>query len=204
MYGRAGIKTGALALTATVGAVAMLAFAGSTAAAMPGCGSFAAQADAQDAFVELGGSPQRKVGNLDPNRDGVACEGLPGPYKGYATIGYNRKKQFFYGIATMPPNGTGGTEIPCLYGNRHFDDAPRKVNIFRVTPSGDKPLIGEFKGKAEARPESGHLLWKAEKSHPLFGRYYVAFEERIPLSPYGPNECPGFSSRPTLLPRPTR
>ncbi|HEX3240437.1 MAG TPA: hypothetical protein VHR18_09910 [Solirubrobacterales bacterium] len=200
---RAGIKTGALGLALVASAVCLLALASSGVAAVPGCGSFKSQAAAQDEFFELGGTPQNPVGRLDPDRDGVACEGLPGPYKGYAMIGYNRKKQFFYGVAKMPP-ANGGAGYPCLRGNRHFDDAPRKVNIFRITPSGDKSLLGEFQGKAEAQPETGQLFWKAEIANPPTGRYYVTFVERIPLTPYGPNECPGFSSQPTLLPRPTR
>ena len=102
------------------------------------------------------------------------------------------------------PAGNDGSGFPCLYGNRRFPDAPRKVDLYRITPRGDKPLIGEFQGKAEARPQSGRLLWKADVSGPPTGRYYVSFEARIPLRPYGPNECPGFSSQPTLLPRPTR
>jgi hypothetical protein len=203
MYGLAGIKTGALALAGIACVLCLLAFASSGAAAVPGCGSFKAQADAQDAFFELGGSPQHPVGKLDPDRDGVACEGLPAPYKGYATIGYNRKKQFFYGVATMPLLSEG-SGFPCMYGNRRFPDAPRKVDIFKITPQGDKPLLAEFKGKAEAQSETGKLLWKAERTNPPVGQYYVAFEARIPVTPYGRNECPSFSSQPTLLPRPKR
>jgi hypothetical protein len=205
MFDRAGTKAGALALTMLVGAVGLLAFAaGGGAAAVPGCTSYGSQGAAQDEFLELGGSPARNPGNLDHDGDGVACEGLSGPYKGYATIGYNREKQFFYGVATMPPSGTGESGFPCMYGNRRFPDAPRRVDIYRVTPQGDKPLLGEFKGKAEARLERGQLLWKAPKGNPPFGRYYVSFEPRVPLNAYGANECPSFSSRPTLLPRPRR
>jgi len=203
MFERPGTRTRALGLVGLLGAASLLALTGSGGAAGPGCASFGNQADAQDAFLELGGSPRRQVGKLDPDRDGVACEGLPGPYKGYATIGYNRKKQFFYGTATMPPSAGGG-EFPCLRGDRHSDETPRKVHIFRITPSGDEPLSDEYAGKAEARPDSGRLLWKAERILPEPGRYYAAFEERIRVNPYGPNACPGFSSQPTLLPRPKR
>jgi hypothetical protein len=51
----------------------------------------------------------------------------------------------------------------------------------------------------EAQEGSGRLLWRANKTLRRPGRYYAAFEERIPLSPYGANQCPGFSSRPALL-----
>ena len=203
MFERAGIKTGALALALFAGAVWLWALAGSGLAAGPSCKAFESQADAQDAFFERGGTPRHRVGRLDPDRDGVACEGLPGPYKGFATIGYNRKKQFFYGVARMP-SASDGAGFPCMYGNRHFADAARKVNIFRITPKGDRSLLGEFQGKTAANPETGQLLWKADIAKPRTGRYYVSFVERIPLTPYGANECPGFSSKPTLLPRPTR
>ena len=200
---RAGIKTGALGLGLVASVACLLAFAGSGAAAVPSCGSFASQAAAQDKFFEFGGTPQHAVGKLDPDHDGVACEGLPGPYKGYAMIGYNRKKPFFYGVGTMPPV-SGGAGYPCMYGNKHFNDAARKVNIFRITPKGDKSLLGEYEGKTAANLETGQLLWKANIANPPEGRYYVSFVERIPLAPYGPNECPGFNSQPTLLPRPRR
>ncbi len=203
MFGPTRIKAGALALAGIACALCLLGFASSGAAAVPGCGSFPAQADAQDAFIELGGKPRHPVGKLDPDRDGVACEGLRAPYKGYATIGYNREKQFFYGVATMPRR-SGGPGFRCMFGNRRFPDAPRKVDIFKVTPQGDKRLLAEFKGKAEAQPNTGRLFWKAERPNPPFGRYYVAFEARVPATPYGRNECPAFTSQPTLLPRPRR
>lgn len=189
-------------MAALVAITGLFALAGSGSAAAPGCGAFKAQGDAQDEFLERGGGPGRNVGGMDADRDGVACEGLPAPYKGYATIGYNRKKGFFFGTATMPTRASAEAGFACLYGNRHFDDAARKVNVFRVTSSGDKPLLGEYRGAAEARPESGRLLWKAEKAKPLPGLYYATFEERIPTTPYGRNECPAFSSQPAQLPRP--
>jgi hypothetical protein len=202
MFDSARIKVGALALMGFSWTLAMLALGGSGIAAAPGCGAFKAQGDAQDSFLEHGGSPRRDVGRMDPDGDGVACEGLPAPYKGYATIGYNRKREFFYGTATMPVGADGRPGYPCLYGNRHFHRAARKVNIFRVTPKGDVPLIGEYRGAVEALPGSGRLIWKAEKENLEPGRYYAAFEERIRTTPYGRNECPGFSSKPALLPRP--
>lgn len=204
MLERIGIKAGTLALALLAAAGCLLALASSGDAGVRGCGSFGSQADAQDELFALGGTPRHPVGKLDPDRDGVACEGLPGPYKGYATIGYNRKKRFFYGTATMPPRGGGEGEAACLYGDRHSDESPRKVNIFRVTPNGDKGLVGEYGGKAEALPASGRLIWKVERVIAEPGRYYAAFQERIRVTPYGPTECPGFNSQPTLLPRPKR
>jgi len=168
-------------------------------AAVPGCGSFAAQADAQDAFLEAGGKPGRNAGRMDPDRDGVACEELPGPFKGYATIGFHRGKQFFYGVVTMPIPAGGAA--PCLLGDRLGPEAPRRLKVFRVGPQGGTPLISRS-ARAQALPEQGRLVWKIERPSPVQGRYYAELEERIRLSPYGRNQCPGFSSRPTLLPRP--
>jgi len=202
MYERVMSRAGALALVGVFAAlVGLLALAGGSAAAVPGCGAFGAQGDAQDAFLEAGGSPSRNAGEMDPDGDGVACEGLPAPFKGYATIGYNRKKQFFYGIATMPA-GAGGGEAPCLYGNKNFPEASRRVNIYRVRSGDDKPMLGRYRAGAEAKPELAKLIWKAERSNPIPGRYYVVFDERVPLNPFGRNECPSFSSQPTALPRP--
>jgi hypothetical protein len=169
------------------------------AAAVRGCPSFASQAEAQQYFVEADGAPSRSVGGLDPDHDGVACEGLPGPYEGYATIGYNLSKRFFYGTAAMPSEASGGEGFACLYGNRHFPDAARRLNVYRVRPGHDEPLFGSDGVGAAVEEGDGRLLWKADRVLHGPGRYYAAFEERIPLAPYGANECPGFSSYPTLL-----
>ncbi len=199
---RPGTKLGALALVA-LASLLTLALAASGNAAVPGCAGYRSQGEAQDAFVGAGGGPGRNLGNLDPDRDGVACEALPAPYKGYATIGYNRKRQFFYGTATMPQATTSEGPYPCMFGDRIGDDAPRKVNVFRVTAGGDRALLGPSAGRTAQGPD-GRLLWKADKPLPGPGRYYASFEERIRTDPYGPTDCPGFSSRPTLLPRPQR
>jgi len=137
---------------------------------------------------------------MDPDRDGVACEELPAPFKGYATIGYNRKRQFIYGVVTMPV--APGGEASCLYGNKNFPDSSRRLNVFKVRSDGDKPLLGRYKAGAEARPEAGRLIWKVERPITIPARYYVSFDEKVRTSPYGRNPCPGFSSQPTLLPRP--
>ncbi len=203
MFERIGIL-GTLAVAAIVAAALFIVpAAGGSRAAVPGCGAFKAQADAQDAFIDAGGSPRRNVGGMDPNRDGVACEALPAPFKGYATIGYNRKRSFFFGVVKMPA-GHAGNGSPCMFGNRSYPDAARRLNIYKVRRDGDKPLLGQYKARAQADPSSGRLIWKVERSRLVQARYYVAFDERVPLKPYGRNECPGFSSRPTLLPRPQR
>jgi hypothetical protein len=202
MFERTTIRLRAATLASVVAAaVALLALAGGSTAAVPGCGAFAAQADAQDAFLEAGGDPGRNVGGMDPDRDGVACEDLPAPFKGYATIGYNRKRQFLYGIVTMPMPPAGG-EAPCLYGNKNYPDSSRRLNVFKIRSDGDKPLLGRYKAGAQADPAAGKLVWKVERPNLIPARYYVSFDEKIRTSPYGRNPCPGFSSRPTLLPRP--
>ena len=107
---------------------------GTGAAAVPGCASFRSQADAQDYFAAMGGGPRRPVGGLDGDRDGVACEDAPPPFKGFATIGYNPKKGFFYGTVSMPPAAAApaGERSACLYGNRHFVEGPRLLRVYRV------------------------------------------------------------------------
>ncbi len=185
-------------------AVALLAgVLASTAAASPrvrGCGSFAHQADAQVYFESLGGSIAEPIPKLDPDRDGVACESLPAPYRGYATLGYNRKRDFFYGTVTMPRTGSGSEPYPCMTGNSHFPEGPRLLNVYRVGGKRDHPLLGEFGVGAEARPSSGRLLWRADRKQVQRGRYYVSFEAKVPSSPSAETECPGFSSEPVELP----
>src|SRR5690349_7781655 len=113
MFERARSRIGMLGVAAGLGSVVLaLTAASSGAAAVPGCGAFKAQGDAQDAFLGAGGDPGRNVGGMDPDRDGVACEELAAPYKGFATIGYNRKRAFLYGVATMPMPPGGGV-APC-------------------------------------------------------------------------------------------
>jgi hypothetical protein len=170
-------------------------------AASRGCDSFPTQAAAQDHFVASGGSATQRVGQLDGDRDGVACEGKPGPYKGFATIGYNLKKKFFYGTASMPPL-EGAAGFPCMEGNPAFPDGPRRLNLYRVVPGPDQLVLGPI--GAEARTSSGRLLWKIDKATVADGRYYAVFEEKIPMTPYGANECPGFRSAEIVLPKPLK
>lgn len=170
-------------------------------AATRGCDSFSTQAAAQDYFVANGGGPGQRVGQLDGDRDGVACEGKPGPYKGFASFGYNVKKKFFYGTASMPPH-EAGTGFPCMEGNPAFPDGPRRLNVYRVMPGADQLVAGPI--GAEAQTTSGRLLWKANKATVADGRYYALFEEKIRMTPYGGNECPGFRSAEIVLPKPLK
>jgi hypothetical protein len=186
--------------TTTIAATfAIWAAAAGGVAKTPGCPSFPSQADAQERFFSLDGSPSRNAAGLDGDRDGVACEGLPGPYAGFATIGYHRESRFFYGTASMPSTETGDG-FACLAGNRHYPDGPRLLKIYKATPGPDEAVSRDV--GAEARPGSGRLLWKLDRDLLVAGRYYVVFEERIRPSPYRPSECPEFRSRAVYLPRP--
>jgi hypothetical protein len=49
------------------------------------CADFKTQADAQAYFTSHGGSKANNFDNLDPNRNGIACEGLPGTPSATAT-----------------------------------------------------------------------------------------------------------------------
>ena len=190
-----GLPLALCALAALALAQGALAQAGARQPTPARCAAFSSQAGAQGALAELG---RRRAGGLDSDRDGIACEGLPGPYAGYATVGYSRAKRFLYGTVSMPRAGSG--TYPCLYGNTHFDDGPRLLTVYRSLPGDDRAVVTRV--GAEARPDSGRLLWKAPKPNLLPGEYYVAFEERVPLTPYGKNECPGFRSAEFRLPRP--
>jgi excalibur calcium-binding domain-containing protein len=54
-------------------------------AAAKTCADFKTQAEAQSYFNSKGGSKTNNVDNLDPNRNGIACEGLPGTPSASAT-----------------------------------------------------------------------------------------------------------------------
>jgi hypothetical protein len=171
----------------------------SAAAPSRGCPSFESQAAAQEFFLESGGSPRRDAGRLDRDRDGVACEGSPAPYEGFASLGYSRRRHFFYGFATMPAAASGEGGFACLQGNPRSPEGPRWVNVFEVRPGADLPALGRHRGRAAAHPESDRLVWKAARKQVTEGLYYAAFAERQALTPYGKNECPAFVSRPIAL-----
>jgi hypothetical protein len=197
---RRGLPSSALPVAAVAASLALCVLPGRGEGAIAGCPSFRSQASAQDYFAGLGGTPGKRVGGLDDDRDGVACEGRPGPYKGFATIGYSARG-FLFGAASMPPDALLGG-YACLEGNRHFADGPRLLTVYRVERGADREIASEV--GAQATPGSGRLLWKVKRSSLAPGAYYAEFEARIPLTPYGGNECPGFRSRPTALPPPAR
>jgi hypothetical protein len=168
--------------------------------AAPGaCAGFGNQAAAQSHFVGQGGGPGRNEDGLDADEDGVACEELGRPYKGHATIGWHKGKRFLFGVATMPTGRDGAPR--CLYGNRQEPHGPREIKLFRVRPGADRALLPEVPATyAQARPESGKLIWKVERPNLAPGEYYVAFDESIRRGPYEGIECPGFASLPQQLP----
>lgn len=186
----------ALACLCSLGLLALPA--GGGAAPPRECASFKSQAEAQAYFEELGGSPRHRVGALDPDGNGVACEELPAPYVGFATIGYNRTRGFFWGAVAMPRTGEGEGEFACLAGNPHFTEGPRLVKLMEERPGRDRQLYRSV--GAEARKTTGRLVWKANLRLPGPGRFYAEFAEKVRLQPYGPNECPGFRTRGVSLP----
>ncbi len=183
-----------------LGAALLLAVPALGAAKPTGCGAFEHQAEAQAYFLEVGGRINKSIRRLDPDGDGVACEGLSGPYAGYATLHYNREHRFFYGTATMPQGPVGTEPFACLAGNGHFPEGPRRFNIYRVGGKHDHPLFQRRGLAAETRRASGLLVFRADRKHVPGGRYYVEFEERVGTTPFGENECPAFSSRAVRLP----
>jgi hypothetical protein len=189
---------GAASALATLCAAALLALpAGGGAAPPRNCTSFDSQAEAQAYFEQLGGTPRHGVGSLDADGDGVACEELNAPYVGFATIGYNSARGFFWGAVAMPRSGEG--EFACLEGNPHFTDGPRLIRLMQEKPGSDRQVFRSV--GAEARKATGRIVWKANVKLPGPGRYYARFAEKLRLHPYGPNECPAFRSRSLPLPR---
>jgi len=69
----AGAQTGPSAPTGPSGPTASLNSPGAKT-----CADFTTQAAAQAFFTSNGGSKANNFDNLDPNRNGIACEGLPG------------------------------------------------------------------------------------------------------------------------------
>ncbi|MEZ5079042.1 MAG: excalibur calcium-binding domain-containing protein [Solirubrobacterales bacterium] len=195
-----------VALSATLAGVLAIGLAGPVQGAskrVAGCAAFASQSDAQEYYMHRGGGPgKRAIRRLDPDRDGVACEDTAGPYAGYANLGYNKQRQFFYGFARMPYTPGAEAEFACLFGNRHFPDGPRSLGVYRIRAGKKQPIrVRGAEIHAQADPDSGRLVWKLPAKRPR-GRYFAAFEQRIPLTPYGRNECPGFRSHAIVLPRP--
>jgi len=196
------VRTSTVALALAVAGVLLLPAGSAAAAPKRGCASFSSQSDAQAYFFSQGGRPKKGPRRLDRDRDGVACETLAGPHAGFATIGYNRRKGFFYGYAWMPedPSSEG---YACMYGNRHLPDGPRTLTVYRVVRGRARPVRGGAEITARAEPDRGRLVWKLGARRAR-GRYLAAFEARIPLTPYGRNQCPGFRSYTIQVPKPQR
>jgi hypothetical protein len=183
-----------------VAAAALLALpllAADGGAATRGCGSFNAQAAAQGYFLKTASG---RGGRLDRDRDGVACEHLPGPYKGFATLGFNRRGSFLYGYAWMPATPGAAEPYACTLGNRSYPEGPRRLNVYRIARGGPRPLFARQGEGAAADMRSGRLAWKAPVRRLRPGRYFVEFEERQRLGPYEANQCPRFRSRAVRLP----
>ena len=171
---------------------------GASAGQVPPCSSFKSQAAALRYFFAVGGAPKRPVGQLDPDHDGVACEELPGPYEGFATLAYNEGNRSLHGTATMPSNPYG---YSCMIGNTHYAEAARILNVYRVKSGGEgEPIIEGLGIFTEPRPASGRLVWRIAKKNLAAGRYYAEYEEQVRKTAYAGTECPSFRSRSLQLP----
>lgn len=181
----------AAALACVVGVAALAPATGAGAKSIRKCKTFANQAAAQDYLLRHGGGPGQKVGGLDSDRDGVACERLQGPYKGFVAISYQQRKKFFYGFAAMPEVRGGGDErFACLKGNSKLAEGPRRLNIYKV--GGKQPLLSNSKA-TEPNERTGHFPWKIEAKGAK-GRFYAKFEAATSTTGEK-TECPAFRSR---------
>jgi hypothetical protein len=190
-----------LAFAGIVVAFLTIGVIGGRAASPRGCASFESQAGAQNYFLEAGGGVEHPVGKLDHDHDGVACEALDAPFVGYATLGYNKKRNFFYGTVSLPRSPTGRPRYPCLNGNHRRPHGPRLLNVYKVGHDGSaKPIFDRPGLGAEDRPTSGRLLWRGDRKVVVPGRYYAEFEGRIGSSHSGGSECPAFRSATVRLP----
>lgn len=185
------------AAVATILLVAPLIDAQGSAAAGRGCASFKTQAGAQTYLLKTGA---RRGGRLDRDRDGVACEHLSGPYKGFATLGFNRRGSFLYGYAWMPATPGAAMPYACTLGNRRYPEGPRLAHLYRIGRGGPRPIFSPFGQGAQFDPANGRLVWRAGVRRLRPGRYFVEFEERQRLGPYEANQCPSFRSRAVRLP----
>lgn len=196
-YGRS------LAPLALLVALALWLPLGANAGGARGCGSFKSQAAAQHLFTDVGGGVKHGVGKLDRDHDGVACEELSGPYAGFATLGYNKKHDFFYGTVSMPADPSGGRGYhPCMVGNSRLPDGPRRLNVYKVQRDGSrKPIFDQAGIGLEVRRTSGRMLWRADRRVVIPGRYYAELEPRAPNAADAVSDCPGFRSEVVKLPK---
>ena len=171
MYERPEMRRASLALGEALGAIAS---SSPSPAAAPrrrrSARRSASQAEAQEAFLDLGGKPGNDVGGLDGNGNGVACEALPGPYEGYATIGFNVRKGFLYGVATLPlhrerlpvparqplrpGNGAPGERLPRAPRSRQSDPRRRDRHGRRPEHRQDRLESGQIGPPVQAATTS--------------------------------------------------
>lgn len=186
------------ALASLCALVLLVLPAGGGAAGSSRCTAFDTQADAQGYFISRGGSPRHGIARLDVDGDGVACEQLGRSYVGFATIAYNAPRDFFYGSIAMPRIPGGNGRYACLAGNPRFPKGPRLIRVMRVRPGPDRLVFRAI--RAEVHPATGHLVWKADVELRVPGRYYARIAKKVRLHPFGPNQCPAFSTRSVALP----
>jgi hypothetical protein len=182
----------AATLACVVGIAALAVTTGVGAKSIRKCKTFANQAAAQDYLLRHGGGPGQKVGGLDSDSDGVACERLGGPYKGFVAIAYQQRQKFLYGFAAMPEVRGGPERFACLEGNANFPDGPRRLNIYRVGTGKKHPLLSKSKA-TEPNPQTGRFPWKIEAKG-VKGRFYAEFEAATSTTGEK-TECPAFRSR---------
>jgi hypothetical protein len=167
------------------------------------CSSFASQAAAQDYFFKRGGSPGHKVGGLDPDRNGVACERLDPPYKGYVEAAYEERRRFFYGDISTPKGKEG--DYPCIYKNAN-KEITRRVIVYKVRRGRPglplSPKGGEERGEDDAFSKgtapsgrSGGLIWKVAPKGRIRGLFYVGVPQSESDKGGPVEDCPAFRSR---------
>ncbi len=205
---RGRLRGSAAAAAAAVAVLGLAAGSGDVAGKSAGgkgqpsrnCGSFANQAAAQDYFFKRGGSPRRKIGGLDPDGNGVACERLDAPHKGYADVAFESRRGFFYGGIAVPA-GTDG-DFPCLYKNAKVG-ITRRVLVYKarrgkpdlpLTLRGGESRESDDGSKGTVQSGAGRLTWKVDPSGRIRGRFYVDVPQSETES--GSDEdCPRFRSR---------
>lgn len=158
----------------------------------PKCSSFSSQEKAQDSFFSHGGSSSNRIGALDSDHDGVACEKLPGPNKGSVAMSYEARRKFFYGDVSIPEGQHH--DFPCLYKNP-IEKIYRRVALYKV---GRKAPFTDLKGTAKAG--AGTLIWKLEAKGSVKGKFYVSVPQSETERAGPSEECPEFRSRSIEVP----
>jgi hypothetical protein len=108
---------------AAAGLVGILLASSATAGAVS-CSDFASQAAAQSYFLSHGGPSQDPAG-LDPDRDGLACESNPPPYRGLLTLHLSSANNAGYFTGRV-----WSVSASCI--------TPRTVQLFRVKDGPDR------------------------------------------------------------------